>query len=300
MKKPILLLVSFLFVISCKFSKNLPKTLGEENSAYSYIPIDPLPVFEGFGRNCNDDVTFRDLMESLPDQSVRLAIAQLNGMASGSYGPVSVGYKNNSYQVILDYISVDATQLPIYVKRIIASGPQQGQLVPLFDDSVKVRTRYIVTVAPRLNPFIKSENKLVKDDSKGDLVVVPVYVGVGLRLTASVIVQEGNVNLSSLGALAAAAEAGKLTGSLTVQTLGITGNNVSASLPLPSEINQTTIQNAILSLGSIKAALFDTNNTIITPRVVGIYDPIGGGKEIINGIISVLAEEPITWYRPCE
>jgi hypothetical protein len=64
------------------------------------------------------------------------------------------------------------------------------------------------------------------------------------------------------------------------------------------EINQTTIQNAILSIGSIKAILYD-DSTVVNPRVLGIYNPIGGGQEIVNGIISRLAEKPITWYRPC-
>lgn len=284
----------------CKGLQTLPQTLGEANSAYTYIPIDPLPVFEESGRSCEKKIPkFKGLLESLPDQAVRLAIAQLNGKASGSFGPASVGYENNTYKVVLDYISVDATQLPIYVKRVVSSGPSTGEQVALFDDSVRQATRYIVSAAPRLIPNHGSTNKeFTRDEDKGELVVVPVYIGVGLRLTASVFVQEGSVNLSSLGALAVAAEAGKLTGSLTVQTLGVTGNNVSTSLPLPSEINQTTIQNAILSLGSIKALLYD-ENTIKTPRIVGIYNPIGGGKEIVNGIISVLAADPISWYRPC-
>lgn len=299
-KKGNLFLIPLLLLIgSCKSLEKLPKTLGEFNSAYTYIPIDPLPIFEGPGSNCNDVIKFKSLLESLPDQAVRLAIAQLNGKASGSFGPASVGYKNNSYQVILDYISVDATQLPIYVKRIISSGPDIGHTVPLFDDSIKQSTRYIVSSAPRLNPYDDNNTEFIRDLDKGELVVIPVYVGVGLRLTASILVTEGRVNLTGLGALAAAAEAGKITGSLTVQTLGITGGNVSTSLPLPSEINQTTIQNAILSLGSIKAVLYDKENTIITPRIVGIYNPIGGGKEIVNGIISVLAGDPIKWYRPC-
>lgn len=281
---------------SCSL-KVLPQSLGETNSAYSYIPIDPLPIFQEPGRSCEDNLNFKEILESLPDQAVRLAIAQVNGKASGSFGPAAVGYENNSYQVVLDYISVDATQLPIYVKRVISS---TGRSVALFDDSVKQATRYIVTAAPRINPFVKNEMKeFTRDIDKGELVVVPVYIGVGLRLTASVFIQKGSVNLSSLGALAAGAEAGKLTGSLTVQTLGITGDNISTSLPLPSEINQTTVQNAILSLGSIKAVLYDKVNTKLTPRIVGLYNPIGGGKEIVNGIISVLVGDPIKWYRPC-
>jgi len=128
---------------------------------------------------------------------------------------------------------------------------------------------------------------------------MPVYIGVGLRLTATVRVIKGTANLSSLGSLAAGAEAGNLNGSLVVQTLGINGKGVSTALPLPSELNQTTIQNAILSLGSIKAILYDEKNTQITPRVVGIYNPVGGGQQYINGIISALAVSPVEWDHVC-
>ncbi len=300
--QPFKLTFSSLFlcsIIGCGGLNKIPNTLGEANSAYTYIPIDPLPVSEQKGIGCAEKSKFKEFLDCLPDQAVRLAIAQTNGKASGSFGPVSVGYQSNTYNVILDYISVDATQLPIYVKRVISSGPQSGKQVSLFDDSVKLGTRYIVSAAHRLNPVSSEIKEFEKHEDKGELVVVPVYIGVGLRLTASVIVKEGTVNLSSLGALAAAAEAGKLSGSLTVQTLGITGNKVSTSLPIPSEINQTTIQNAILSLGSIKAILYDKENTTLTPRIVGIYNPIGGGKEIVNGIISVLAAHPLDWPRPC-
>jgi hypothetical protein len=130
-------------------------------------------------------------------------------------------------------------------------------------------------------------------------VSVPVYIGVGLRLTATVRVIKGSANLSSLGALAAGVEAGTLNGSLVVQTLGINGKSVSTALPLPSELNQTTIQSAILALGSIKAILYD-DKTLITPRVVGIYNPVGGGQQFVNGIISTMATNPVKWSPACD
>lgn len=299
MKTIHLLSILVLIISGCSSSKKLPKTLGEENTTYSYIPIDPLPISKRPGNSCQLNTNiYKDLLDALPDQAVRLATAQMNGSASGSFGPATVGYKNNTYQVVLDYISVDATQLPLYVKKVINEGVSKGKTVPLYDKSVKSKTDYIIKSAPRINPSIDNEYKNKNDN--GDLVIVPVYIGIGLRLTATIFVSEGSVNLSSLGAIAAEAEAGKLTGTLTVQTLGITGKSVATSLPLPSEINQTTIQNAILALGSIKAVLYDKENTILTPRVVGVYNPIGGGKQVVNSIISVLAEKPITWYVPCK
>ena len=298
-----------LTLIGCSSTK-LPRTLGERNSGYSYIPIDPLPIFIERGRSCGEAGKFSDLLESLPDQAVRLAIGEFDASGSLTFGPVAIGVEGRSYQVILDYISVDASQLPVFIHVDKVRRAENDDSLSVYQEQDlyaadtkshrnRIDYRYSVKPAPRFNP----ENGTARayfDTLKNsdDLVVFPVYFGVGLRLTATVTVIKGKVTLSSLGALAAEANAGKLTGTLVVQTLGITGPNVSAALPLPSAINETTIQNAILALGSIKALLHDQGTTI-RPRVVGIYNPIGGGQEVVNGVISVLAEQPITWFRPC-
>jgi hypothetical protein len=64
---------------------------------------------------------------------------------------------------------------------------------------------------------------------------------------------------------------------------------------MPSEINPTTLQNAILALGAIKAKLYDQGTTI-NPRVVGVYNNLGGGPQIINAFISILLEEPLDLF----
>ena len=94
------------------------------------------------------------------------------------------------------------------------------------------------------------------------------------------------------------AEANNLRGSLTVQTLGVNGQAISAALPIQSELNRTTAQNAIVAVGSIKALLYE-NGTVVNPRVVGMYLPFPGGKPLVNAIISELSKKRVVWYRPC-
>ncbi|MCF8363706.1 MAG: hypothetical protein K9G70_13895 [Prolixibacteraceae bacterium] len=118
-------------------------------------------------------------------------------------------------------------------------------------------------------------------------ILVPVYIGIGLRLTANISVNKGTVNLGDLFSIGAAASAEKISGTLIVQTLGISGEGVSATIPFPSEINNNSIQNAILSLGAIKAKIYDPN-TSISPRIVGVYNTLGGGSKTINTFISSL------------
>jgi hypothetical protein len=289
----------------CPISK-LPKTLGETQTSYSYVPLDPLPVTSKPGLNCIGPTSkYKGVLDSLPDEAVRMAVGNVDASGAVTYGPVKVGASGESYQVILDYISVDTANVPVYIERRVVRISQGdnpslkvGGLVSVFDNSIKSSdTSYKVRRDPASEAYLRP--MISQPTPAGDSVVIPVYVGVGLRLTASITVTKGTVHLSSLGAIAADAQAGKLTGSLVVQTLGVTGKSIATTLPLPSELNQTTVQNAILALGSIKAVLYDQQNTQIEPRVVGIYNPIGGGQQVVNGIISTLVSDPIRWNRPC-
>ena len=91
---------------------------------------------------------------------------------------------------------------------------------------------------------------------------------------------------------------GLVSGTLLVQTLGITGEKVASALPLPSELNQTTVQNAILSLGTIKAGLYSSDSSI-NARAIGFYNTTGvSDQSFLNRIISELAKEPVEW-NPC-
>lgn len=265
-----------------------PSSLGEKNASYSYIPLDPLPVVIRNGRNCpNGPLDAKALLDNLPDNAVRVAIRQISGKGDATLGPAVLGSSGSRYQVTLDYISADTANIRFLIGLVkqVDGGrkmlPIRGELGP--DDEIWVE---------RLG-----------DDTSGaqaDEVVIPVYVGVGLRLTSTVEVLKGSVNLASLGAIAASVEAERSAGSLVVQTLGINGKQVAASLPLPSELNSTTIQNAIQSLGSIKAIMYDTENTRVVPRVTGIYNPLpSNDPRLINAIVSQLARSHIPWSPPC-
>jgi hypothetical protein len=285
----------------------LPRSLGERNSGYAYIPLDPLPVSSQPARSCSPrGYRFREVLDALPDNAVRIAVGSFDQSGKLTYGPAQIGTQGNSYQVILDYINVDVAQMFFRISRTVAS---TGQPISVWDESTE-DTRYRVTRLPLLEPLeVAASGHLaavpdpagLAGDTREVTVNVPVYVGVGLRLTASLSVLRGNVNLSSLGAIAAEAQAGRVSGSLVVQTLGISGRQVATSLPLPSELNSTTVQNAILSLGSIKAILYNTDGTVtISPRVTGIYNPFGqSSPALINAIVSELARAPTEWRRPC-
>jgi len=334
MKKIIILSLVLLMSGCAAFKPVTPKTLAEKFTSYSYIPFDPLPVQTLLGGSCTldnaekeirsiDKVKIRPLRNSFPDQTVRLAVAEFQADGSLTFGPATVGFEGQTYQVIIDYMNTDTTRGSFLVKRTVTGQTTQsnifgfstvykdykkGRVVGLFEEVPSgVITSY--DVKPNLKSTLFSDKEIMCNNINNELINVqngeydiinlPVYVGVGLRLTATIRVLKGTVNLSGLPQIAAEAQAGKLSGTLVVQTLGATGELVSANLPLPNELNRTTVQTSIQALGAIKALLPDKKMKI-TPRVIGIYNPIGGGQSFVNGVISALSSKRLSWYQPCD
>lgn len=262
---------------SCGSTKKItaPLTQGDPQNAvfYGYQPIDPLPVTIKMEIDSNEFVTLRTskpipdknkrIMASLPDETMRLAIGQIDGKGNVSFATAKLGYAGSSYIVILDYIKFDTKSLPVIVT--MDSAYQIQDFKSKYDDNTN----------PKPNA------------------IIPVYVGVGLRFTATITVNEGSVDLGNLFAVGLAAEAKKVTGTLIIQTLGISGKDVSTLIPMPSQINTTTIQNAIMSLASIKAKIYD-DGVELNPRVVGFYNNIGGGQATVQKFITSVLTQGMT------
>ena len=81
--------------------------------------------------------------------------------------------------------------------------------------------------------------------------------------------------MSSIGI---AAKAGKAKGTLMIEVVGIKSKEVTTLLPLPSEINQTTIQNAMQALATIKSKIYDTG-TDLYPQVMAIRPDASSKKQ---------------------
>jgi hypothetical protein len=255
--KKLITLILITFIMTGCASWKIPNTLGDPTTAnnYGYHPLDPLPVKIDY---LSDDlISNQRVLKALPDETIRLAVGQVNNQGGITFSTASVGYEGNSYVVILDYVKFNTVSFPVKLEK---------------ENNQK---------------DIKAS--LTTDDNPD--VIVPVYIGVGLRLTANITVKKGSVNLGNLFAIGAEASSEKISGTLVVQTLGISGENISSIIPMPGELNPTTIQNAIMALATIKSKIYD-DRTVITPRVVGVYNNLGGGTETINGFISSILQRP--------
>ena len=272
-----------------------PETNAATRALFGYVPVDPLPVkpkssietCEGTERS-----EWLPTIESLPDNAVRVAVRDINASGTLSVTTNEIGTSGNSYQVIIDYMNSDVANEDVMIARYDLEGTQISLHGGNFENS-----NYRIAPAFKVldgKTTIDATNPLTEEYS------IPIFVGAGLRMTANVRVLQGSVNLNSLGAIGLAVEAGELEGSLVVQTLGVSGQQVAGLLPLPSELNTTTVQNAIVALGSIKAIIHD-EDTIFTPRVLGFYQSYSiSNPKIVNAMVSSLAEQRPTWWRDCQ
>jgi hypothetical protein len=223
---------------------DLPATIGAstQGPTYAYRPLDPL---EAKLENNGVEVTNCRILDLLPDETMRLAVGQVDLSGNVSYGVAKAGAERQRYVVVLDYIKSTTSS----IKR---PSSQEADAGPAF---------------------------------------VPTYVGIGLRLTANLVVTKGNVDLGNLIAIGAAAQENRVSGTLVIQTLGISGSAV--VLPIPSDISVSSIQNALVAIGTIRSKIYDSA-TEISPRVVGTYDVFGSNTKAFDAYFAEVMQSPPT------
>jgi hypothetical protein len=260
MMKRVLFLTSVIAMVilsSCsslglQSTNKTPLAEATNTFAYGYHPIDPLPI----DMNGNANADKLRILAALPDETMRLSIGYVENNGRITYGPIKAGVAGNNYVVVLDYLKFET-------KSIAA-------------DVTDSETGRYAAVTSRNNPDL----------------VVPAYVGVGIRLTANIFVNSGSLDLGNFFALGTAAENGQISGTLIIQTLGISGEGISSSIPMPSELSESSVQAAILTMGTIKAKLYE-KQTIISPRIVAIYNNLGENKDIVSSFINSLLQQPL-------
>lgn len=327
MIRVIMTVVIALVLTGCAHRSNLQTTAARE-SGYTYIPIDPFPVpTYPDKKSCNLENTgseeeylgrlkaikYRPLLESLPDNAVRMSIEQFDSSGNVKYGPAGIGAKGESYKVTVDYVNSDTTNFRVQIAKtarnkisnvrehidILNPVDETRYDIKSIDYEVKAIPDYIYKYSKTVTRIKEENNDSKKDKELYYEYNIPVYVGIGLRVTANVDVIGTSANISGLGVIGAEAETNSVKGSLIVQTLGINGKSIASALPIQSELNRTTAQNAIVAVGSIKALLYD-DKTATAPRVVGMYLPFPGGKALVNAIISEMSKgDSIFWTRLC-
>lgn len=107
---------------------------------------------------------YRPLLASLPDISVRFAVASFDASSGLTFGPTQITSKGTLYRAILDYLNVDA--IPVTF-RIGAS--VNGKPTPLGMAATKKEAIYEAGAIAIDQPTQRAL------DETADLVTIPVY-----------------------------------------------------------------------------------------------------------------------------
>jgi hypothetical protein len=299
------------------------QTLGELNSGYTYIPIDPMSVTILKAKCVNPT---DDLLNTLPDNTVRLSMELTDLSGKVTYGTSKVGATGSAYKLTADYVNSDTVNETVWIKktvlvrtRVIKTESGQSSVdykterkamadaeaatkafssgtlgVAGEDGEIMPGTEVYYVKAFRKNAQpTQAERKGLQDD-KYEEHSVPIYVGIGLRVVAEGTSNTEDANISGIGVVGAEAEASRLTGTLTVQTLGVNSQGVASVLPVTSQLSRISAENAFVAIGTIKAMLHQPE-TMVFPRVVGFYMPFPGGKPLVNALISEFSKTPVEW-----
>lgn len=209
----------FVILLSLAVAGCVP--LKPDHQAYGYTPLSPVPAPASMFTNfcgCSMD---SDILKLLPNESMHLSIAQVDGGANITYGPTAITGQNSNYIVVLDYIK-SATK-----------------------------------------PFAFHESN-----------DIPVYAGVGFRLVANLHAKKAGLSLGNLAAIGVAADAHDISGDLSIQLMGLSGQEITSALPIPTDISSATLQSALVAMGTIKSKIYDTN-TLKTAQIVGVENIYG-------------------------
>jgi len=161
-----------------------PKSLGEQESGYTYVPIDPFAVETVPGTSCLDSShekakTYGTLLQSLPDNAVRMLIERFNASGSVTYGPSKLGVKGESYRVTVDYINADTINVRVWIRKGMErreGGYKEVSLLSVPDDRLFVPGSEVYTIT-REDPGAGSGSVEFN---------IPVYIGIGPQFEACI------------------------------------------------------------------------------------------------------------------
>ena len=250
-------------------------------TARGYQPLNPI----SFGASSGSIESHK-----LFNESVLIAVSEVSKNAQVSYGPATIGYEGRSYRVVMDYIRYKtySYKFDVTESKRTNKGKFIRDLKIDFKDS-QGQSKSVIDISNTLDLKLVNSEELSNNATDAN-VAVPVYAGIGLRLVAGVTVTNGDVDLGSLASIGLAANAKKLSGSLHIQSFGISTTDV--TLPLPNDISNSTIQTMMQTLATIKSKISDSK-TKVTPQILG-YENANGISEMRDAVYSI---DPAIYYR---
>lgn len=115
--------------------------------------------------------------------------------------------------------------------------------------------------------FMKYRSEPVTGEDGGSIIYS--RVGAGMRLKIQITTSDMNLG-GSLLALAASAKAGKTSGIISTDVIGIDANDITVSMPFTSDLSEGSIQKIIEALAVVKSKLNDPATTLVPQFIAKI------------------------------
>ncbi len=110
--------------------------------------------------------------------------------------------------------------------------------------------------------FMKYRSEIIKNEN-GDTLMFG-RIGAGLRLQLHITTSEANL-AGNLYAIAASAKAGKTSGSINADVIGIDATDLTVAMPFTTDLSDASIQRVVEALAIVKSKMND-EKTKITPQ----------------------------------
>lgn len=155
---------------------------------------------------------------------------------------------------------------------ILANFPNDATQVAVFqlDASGEVKAPF-VTSSGRGNVYrVIVDYVKFRTDSLEDCIF---QSGIGIRLKAELTTTSAKADISSPIGIGLSAQLGRVRGSLSFETIGVSGKSITPLVPIPSQISAESIQKAIEAASSIKAVLYSgtaDGDVVVEPQVFAL------------------------------
>jgi hypothetical protein len=196
----------------------------------------------------------------------------------------------------IDFIPIS----PIQVKSLIHSTSSENKLLNLSTTEMSLDKKSVINFVP--NESMETTIQRFKDDGdieyyySGRSVKKGVYrliidynkyiietinstsengcigyakIGIGLRIIANIIAFKNNIDISSLVAIGNAAKDGAISGTVGYEIIGIESEEITAILPITSEITSSLNQVFLQAVGAVKGKIYD-DTTRLHPQIIAI------------------------------
>ncbi|MDO8374014.1 MAG: hypothetical protein Q7K57_20145 [Burkholderiaceae bacterium] len=122
--------------------------------------------------------------------------------------------------------------------------------------------------------FMKYRSEDIVDAAQNTIAYA--RVGAGMRLIIDVVTTEASIG-GSLISLAVSAKAGRTSGSISVDVVGINAKDITLSMPFTTDLSEGSIQKIIEALAIVKSKISD-DATTLTPQYIARVDCVEKSK----------------------